>query len=859
MYDGEMTRRWTGLALLALLLAGLALRLVQLGTYLTPDERLWSQRTAQFMGALQEQDWPATAPTGHPGVTVMWSGTTGALLRFVLDRPSDIARLEDVAAALAAEPNRLDFVAWLRLPIALATAAAVLLFFWLARRLFGTGVALLASALLALDPFHLAHSRVLQMDALLATAVSIAWLAFLVGMPTGQRRYLVLGGVAAGLGFLTKAPALALGPAAIALSVWNALRPRSPGTQSPARRPPGAVVRILADLLWIAVPALAVVWLLWPAMWVAPLDTLARVWRFSTALGGGQHELGNFWLGEPAASPGLLFYPAVLLWRTTPVSLVGFGLAVFLLVVQALGRGLRRSENQETQDGGPGAPSPAASLSSRDAPVWSQQNTAAWAVLLFVIWFALFMSLGDKEFDRYLLPIFPLVDLLAAWGWLGVLAVVAARLNAAAGAGALRLATLVVVALVALQAITAIVHRPTYLTAYNPLVGGIRTARQVMLVGWGEGLADVARFLNARDGNDAPAVASWYGQNAFGPFYQGTSYDLYYDLPTAADLFAKDVAYVVTYVNQLQRDLLDPSIGSRLQVPIMSTSWQGVPLAEAYAWTKPFAHTTDRELSPGLRLLGWDAGPLDPDLRLLPIILYWDAASAAGLEANLPALVAWIKDGSGEVWATAEVPPAIDPAQQVTAWLDRQAIPQALSLQLPAGLPAGSYRLEVAPLNGQAMALGSATLPPDRRGDAEQLDVQRIPQRVIFGDTLQLVGYELVPESNNWQLDLLWDALAAPPEVKAFVHVVDASDTMIAQQDVLLSPLSAQPETTWTAGGLLRQRVRLQLPSSPPGSQLRVYSGLYHPETGERLALTVGDEPVPDGRYLLTTTAASSP
>ncbi len=75
------------------------------------------------------------------------------------------------------------------------------------------------------------------------------------------------------------------------------------------------------------------------------------------------------------------------------------------------------------------------------------------------------------------------------------------------------------------------INRPTYLTAYNPLLGGMGTARQVMLVGWGEGLAEAARFLDEQPEAQNLRVAAWYGHNVFGPFFAGQSYDLYYDLP----------------------------------------------------------------------------------------------------------------------------------------------------------------------------------------------------------------------------------------------------------------------------------------------------------------------------------------
>ena len=47
-----------------------------------------------------------------------------------------------------------------------------------------------------------------------------------------------------------------------------------------------------------------------------------------------------------------------------------------------------------------------------------------------------------------------------------------------------------------LHGLFAFVHYPYYFTYYNPLVGGSRTAPDVMTVGWGEGLDAAARWLN---------------------------------------------------------------------------------------------------------------------------------------------------------------------------------------------------------------------------------------------------------------------------------------------------------------------------------------------------------------------------
>ena len=106
-----------------------------------------------------------------------------------------------------------------------------------------------------------------------------------------------------------------------------------------------------------------------------------------TTYSEGGHELGNYWLGQEVASPGAAFYLATLLWRLTPFDLAW--------------PTVRPYAGREAGNGQAGR---------RERETWG-------AMLLFVLWFGVIISLGDKKFDRYLLPIFPAVDLLAAMGW----------------------------------------------------------------------------------------------------------------------------------------------------------------------------------------------------------------------------------------------------------------------------------------------------------------------------------------------------------------------------------------------------------------------------------------------------------
>ena len=52
--------------------------------------------------------------------------------------------------------------------------------------------------------------------------------------------------------------------------------------------------------------------------------------------------------------------------------------------------------------------------------------------------------------------------------------------------------------------------RPYFLSYYNPALGGGRTATQVLLVGWGEGLDRAAAYLNTKPNAQDLLVSSWH-------------------------------------------------------------------------------------------------------------------------------------------------------------------------------------------------------------------------------------------------------------------------------------------------------------------------------------------------------------
>src|SRR3954471_21135023 len=74
-----------------LFLAAWLPRLGQIDSFVTPDERRWLQRSANFLFALDKGNYAATYQAGHPGVTIMWAGAAGILANLP-DYPEQVKR-----------------------------------------------------------------------------------------------------------------------------------------------------------------------------------------------------------------------------------------------------------------------------------------------------------------------------------------------------------------------------------------------------------------------------------------------------------------------------------------------------------------------------------------------------------------------------------------------------------------------------------------------------------------------------------------------------------------------------------------------------------------------------------------------
>ena len=449
------------------------------GRFITSDELAWVYRSTRFLTALSTGDWARTAQAGHPGVTTMWCGVAGILLRRLTapgaaaERLAWLAHLNwdhfDPYNGPALKQMAFFLVAG-RLPVVVLTSLAVVGIYLLARRLWGQRVALLGAVLLALDPFPVGLSAVLHVDALTASFMTLSLLALLVGvMGEGLLRWVAFSGALAGLAMLTKSPAIFLIPFTALILAVAFLERRE------------KILRLGgAFFLWLAIAVLTFC-ALYPAMWVSPGNTLQFI--FGTVERHAE-SLANltFFRGRTVADPGPLFYPVALAFRTSPVVWCGVLLALPLLL------------RHRTTD-------------------WLQgRRLSLLALLLFALSFIAFMTSPVKKFDRYLMPTFPALDLVAAAGLVGG----AEWLSCRWGQGAPVALTTAVV----LQAVVSLPYAPYFLAYENPLLGGPKGAAMILPVGWGEGLDRAAAYLNGLEGAENMYVATEAGPH-FAPAFVG--------------------------------------------------------------------------------------------------------------------------------------------------------------------------------------------------------------------------------------------------------------------------------------------------------------------------------------------------
>ncbi len=712
-----------------LFLAALLPRLPGLDRFLISDEKTnifiaGSDVIAAFLrGDLRGTYWHF-----YPGVTMSWLDAVGMAGQYLLDllTGTPVPPFIDYIYS-----DILSLVVATRLPYAILTAAAVPVTYLLIRQLLPERVVLLGVLFMAFDPFYLAHSRVVHGDAPVAVFMSLSALTFFTyaeragqSEDDGRRRtndegrttddgrrttkderrrtnderpritdngprttdkisfrisnlsfilhpsafYLIFSAILGSLAALTKAPGQFMPLFIIGLSIiyagheiWRTKSESAntlPGTglricesanlriNQPTNRPTSQPTNKISNIIlrWLVVIAiwglisLAVFFLLWPSMWVDPTGTFRQMWEETFGKVNEGHLV--YFFGQPTLDPGPWFYFYVIPFRLTPVVLIGCLISLVFFI-------------------------PGVNSHLKIDPLALRTFFLLW---LFTISLLLFGNLSPKKQDRYLLPLFPFINLLAAIGWLGLFNLIYHLLKARflidskfspsnpesptlhanspnplsyirhltsyisppishIPARTSFIAIFLLLILLLFHFSPVLTYYPYYLTYFNPLMGGPTRAAETTLMGWGEGMEQVATYLNTKPNAGSLYVASTPSQTLL-PYFAGTGENFYTnDVAFRAD-------YVVLYLAQMQRLAPSPEIVGyfQAQLPEKVITIKDVPYAKIYPGPKliltgipPEATPINIGLDDILRLAGYRIQNLELKTQDLKLTLYWHA------------------------------------------------------------------------------------------------------------------------------------------------------------------------------------------------------------------------------------------
>jgi hypothetical protein len=399
---------------------------------------------------------------------------------------------------------------------------------------------------------------------------------------------------------------------------------------------------------------------------------------------------GNFFLGREDDSPGLLFYPLALALRLTPWTLLG------LLLL------------------------PIAWHRMRDiAP--ARRDLALLA--LYVILFVAAMSVFPKKFNRYIEPVFPALDILAAVGLLGILnfglrIANFGRVQSKIQNPKSKISALLVGAITVAAVANVAFWHPYEIAAYNQALGGAGAGAYAFLTGWGEGLEQAADWLNQQPDITGVRVATTQ-PGALQPYMRDGAQAV-----AASDQLPDHTGYLVVYVRSTQ-GLVWPPFDQfyPAAAPLYVVQIHGVDYAWIYQAPPPITQPQPADFGDQIHLRGlsWnsDVRPGQP----LAIQLAWQVRAPPPADYTL---FAHLIGPDGQRVAQVDLP------YPTSSWRVGRYATTELPLALPADAPAGTYRLVIGlynPSNGQRLALhSSAPVDPALDGpDALVLTEVRVP------------------------------------------------------------------------------------------------------------------------------------
>jgi len=283
---------------LFLIIFYLLIRIPYLGfSNFNTDSFKWKQRIYDFGSGVFNLDFEKTNQKYHPGVTLLWIGTFAVkahtlLYEYVFQTP-----LNDNSADLIFSLNYFQI-----LFIVIFSALLLGIFYKFLTQIYDPVKSFFICLIFSIEPFFLGLTTTLHLDGLLSLFVLNTLITFYLFLNTHLKKYLYYSAVFFGFALLTKTTALLFAPI-IFVSYFYFRKLKIVSNYK-------NVIKELGLFLALVVSTYIVIW---PAMWVSPIETITYVFK-GVVVGTDDHS--QLYFGNLVNDPGPLYYLLVFFIKT---------------------------------------------------------------------------------------------------------------------------------------------------------------------------------------------------------------------------------------------------------------------------------------------------------------------------------------------------------------------------------------------------------------------------------------------------------------------------------------------------------------------------------------------------------------
>lgn len=262
-------------------------------------------------------------------------------------------------------------------------------------------------------------------------------------------------------------------------------------------------------------------------------------------------------------------------------------------------------------------------------------------------------------------------------------------------------------------------------------------------------------------------------------------------------------------------------------------------------------HSLDLEVNPNLRLLGYERAEQQVSAGAsFWLSLWWEADGPLQPMRTRLSLIG--PDNTGRI--ILETPP-VRGSLPFDTWTTPNFIMDHMTPKVPADLSPGDYIIAMRLLDEGDEAVLTADLGQLTVAAADRLfkpHTTQFPLAANFGGEIDLLGYDMRPlEPGEVELTLVWQALDEPSDsYTVFVHLLDPAGVCCVWQQDVVPGQGTYPTDGWLPGEVVVDTYLIEVPEDLDQGAYPLEVGLYLPENGRRLLVTMPGVRDNDALYL---------